>query len=178
MNATKPPLSRPVLVASLPDEGLEVTVKTTAAERAALAAADGLVELVALDGRFTLTPERSGQGVTVLGEVHASVVQTCTVSLDPFPSELREKVDVLFVSESRAAEWAKTQKGDDEGEDDDPPDVIVDGRIDLGTLTAEFLALGLDPYPRKPGVTFESHDPADAADPSPFAALARLKLDP
>ena len=37
---------------------------------------------------------------------------------------------------------------------EDAPDPIVDGKIDLGALAAEFLALGLDPYPRKPGVAF------------------------
>ena len=41
----------------------------------------------------------------------------------------------------------------------------------LGALTAEFFALGLDPYPRKPGVEFAA--PAEEAAPdSPFAALA------
>ena len=36
----------------------------------------------------------------------------------------------------------------------EPPDEIVNGQIDLGAITAEFLVLGLDPYPRKPGVDF------------------------
>ena len=39
--------------------------------------------------------------------------------------------------------------------DYEPPDEIVNGQIDLGALTAEFLVLGLDPYPRKPGVDFQ-----------------------
>jgi hypothetical protein len=56
----------------------------------------------------------------------------------------------------------------------EPPDEIVNGQIDLGALTAEFLALGLDPYPRKPGVDFDYRDPADEKD-SPFAALNKLK---
>ena len=43
-------------------------------------------------------------------------------------------------------------------------------KIDLGAVVAEFLALGLDPYPRKPGVDFDFKDPADA-EMSPFAAL-------
>ena len=42
-----------------------------------------------------------------------------------------------------------------DAEDADIPDPIVGGRIDFGVLTAEFLALGLDPYPRKPGMAFE-----------------------
>ena len=61
---------------------------------------------------------------------------------------------------------------------EDPPDVIVEGRIDLGLLTAEALSLSLDPYPKKAGVAFEAPD-EPAADPeeSPFAVLARLKTD-
>ena len=49
------------------------------------------------------------------------------------------------------------------------------GSIDLGSLAAEFLALGLDPSPRKPGVAFEA--PADAGEETPFAALQTLKGD-
>ena len=57
---------------------------------------------------------------------------------------------------------------------EDPPDPIVDGKIDLGALAAEFLALGLDPYPRKPGVAFDPPEPQGGRD-SPFAALAEPK---
>ena len=53
------------------------------------------------------------------------------------------------------------------------PDPIVGGRIDFGALTAEFLALGLDPYPRKPGVSFEAVQAGE--DPRPFDALRKLQ---
>jgi hypothetical protein len=56
----------------------------------------------------------------------------------------------------------------------EPPDEIVNGKIDLGAVVAEFLALGLDPYPRKPGVDFDYKDPADA-EHNTFAALGKLK---
>ena len=56
----------------------------------------------------------------------------------------------------------------------DPPEPIVDGAIDLGGITLEFLALALDPYPRKPGASFES-SAGDTGIESPFAALAKLK---
>ena len=58
--------------------------------------------------------------------------------------------------------------------EEDEPDPLIDGKIDLGALAAEFFALGLDPYPRKPGVSFEA--PEDAADDSPLADLARRRL--
>ena len=62
--------------------------------------------------------------------------------------------------------------------DDTPdlPDPIVDGRIDLGAVALEFLVLALDPYPKKPGVAFDDVVVGDDdAEPSAFAALARLK---
>ena len=46
----------------------------------------------------------------------------------------------------------------------EPPDEIVNGKIDLGAVAAEFLALGLDPYPRKPGVDFDFKDPGGRGD--------------
>ena len=58
--------------------------------------------------------------------------------------------------------------------DDDEPDPIVDGKIDLGALAAEFLALGLDPYPRKPGAEFAA-PVAEEDDDSPFAPLDHFK---
>ncbi len=65
------------------------------------------------------------------------------------------------------------------GNDDqeDPPDPILDDTIDLGAVAVEFMVLGLDPYPRKPGVHFDDMviGEKDAPAPSAFAALARLK---
>jgi hypothetical protein len=55
----------------------------------------------------------------------------------------------------------------------DPPDPIMNGQIDLGALAGEFLALNLDLYPRKPGVTFEDMSIGGEASrtDSPFAGL-------
>jgi hypothetical protein len=44
----------------------------------------------------------------------------------------------------------------------------------MGAIAAEFLLLGIDPYPRKAGAEFTL--PAEQGnDASPFAVLARLK---
>ena len=66
-----------------------------------------------------------------------------------------------------------------ENEDEDDADPIDNGWIDLGEVTAETLALDLDPYPRKPGEAFAEHI-EDTGEPagreSPFAVLAKRKL--
>ena len=175
------PFSRSVSVVSLPEEGTRVTVEAEAAERSLLAEAHGLVSLNSLRGRFDVKPQRVGRGVLVTGDVTAAVVQTCTVSLESFESEIREGVDLLFLPPEGVEAWTKRRRAmsqeDLEQDDEDQPDTIVEGRIDLGRIAAEFLVLGIDPYPRKPGVEFAIVAPADDKDPSPFAVLARLKKE-
>jgi hypothetical protein len=56
----------------------------------------------------------------------------------------------------------------------DDTEPLLDGKVDLGGLATEFLILGLDPYPRKPGAVFQP--PADTSvDEGPFAGLNALK---
>ena len=56
-------------------------------------------------------------------------------------------------------------------DDEDEPDRLMDGKIDLGALAAEFFALGLDPYPRKPGALLDEERASSEPVFSPFAAL-------
>ena len=37
----------------------------------------------------------------------------------------------------------------------DWPEAVVDGRIDLGPVIYESLATSLDPYPKRPGASFD-----------------------
>jgi uncharacterized metal-binding protein YceD (DUF177 family) len=171
-----PPFSRPFRVDALPAEGQSQTIEAGPEERAALAALNRLPAIASLTATFAA--RRGGRGgVHVTGDVHAEVTQVCVVSLEPFPATVDEPVDVRFASAEAAEDAARRVKEDDaalvELGGEDPPDPIVDGRIDLGALAAEFLALGLDPYPRKPGVAFTPLEPQHGAD-SPFAALGKL----
>ncbi|MGY2050931.1 YceD family protein [Methylobacterium sp. JK268] len=157
------PLSRPVMVERTLKAGGEITVEANEEERAALARDFGLPAIHSLIGRYRL--QGSLHRLQVTGTVEAALAQTCVVTLEPFDSTLREEVDVDFAAPDAFAGTA--------AEDAEIPDPIVNGRIDLGSLTAEFLALGLDPYPRKPGVAFEP--PAAEAGEHPFAGLRSLK---
>ena len=51
----------------------------------------------------------------------------------------------------------------------------ADGAVDLGAIATEFLLLGIDPYPRKPGAVFDAPVAEDDPSSHPFAALAALK---
>ena len=41
-------------------------------------------------------------------------------------------------------------------DDENAPDLIVDGMIDVGEAIAQLMALALDPYPRSPGASMPS----------------------
>jgi hypothetical protein len=94
------------------------------------------------------------------------------VTLEPLVNEIADDVDLLFAprpAEANNGEAAMPERS--AGNETEP---LIGGSIDLGALATEFLILGLDPYPRKPGATFQP--PADAKpEESPFAALAALK---
>jgi uncharacterized metal-binding protein YceD (DUF177 family) len=161
------PLSRPVDVGRLPRGRAEVTVEASPEECAALARTFDIPAVRDLVGRFVLSGTLNR--LTVTGTVEAVATQICTVTLEPFEVPVREPVEVVFSD-------APPSEDEDEGTAEnapEPPDPIVNGRIDLGALAAEFLALGLDPYPRKPGVDFEPV--ASGPESGPFDVLRRLQ---
>ena len=171
------PFVRPVRVESVPEGGVEHAIEASEAERRALAKLNGLPAIGRLAARFALS--RAGRGIIrVRGDVKAEVTQTCVISLESFDVVLQEPVDVRFAPVAagspsrRAPSIASAEAGAFAIRDEDEPDPIVDGKIDLGALAAEFMVLGLDPYPRKPGVDFS---PPTVEQEEPDSPLARLK---
>jgi hypothetical protein len=175
--------SRPLVVDDLPDAGLEVAIRAKPDECEAMAERDGLEAISSLEADLRVT-KQGRAGCNVSGILRANVAQICVVSLDPFETAIRADIDVDFAPAAAGAPESLRARPDIAADGDlaglfskqsEPPDPIVDGRIDLGAVVEEFLVLSLDPYPRKPGARFDE----DAADPvekiSPFAVLRKLK---
>jgi hypothetical protein len=172
------PFSRMLEVDRVPEEGLDLTINADVDERQALADFDEIPAIGRMEAEFHIARRPRGN-FNVSGEVRALVTQTCVVSLEPFDSEIVEAIDVDFAPASEGQSTPSAAAGpteaDFEGSDGaDPPDPIIDGRIDLGALASEFFALGLDPYPRKPGMEFR---PAEVAENpmSPFDVLKKIQ---
>jgi len=107
-------------------------------------------------------------GWRLSGRVTAHAVQTCGLSLEPLPVDI-DRTFTIPLSDA-------PPEADSEIEvtiDDDAPDLIEDGKVDLGQYAVEQLALSLDPFPRKPGATFVQ--PEEPAEISPFGILKTFK---
>jgi uncharacterized metal-binding protein YceD (DUF177 family) len=154
-----------VALDEIPETGLHTEIEAPEPVRADLAKLAGLRELPRLSAVFDLTPR--GAGVHVAGQVSAHIGQACVVTLDPIESDLVESIDLVFAPAAQA-------QPEDLKLDDEPPEMLVDGKIDLGAIATEFLLLGIDPYPRKPGAEFAPVKVEDTG-AHPFAALEALK---
>jgi hypothetical protein len=168
-------LSHLVNVEEVPEQGLDIAISADSETRRALAVADGLAGIDSLDVNFHIA-RRGLAEFNVSGTLRARVTQTCVLSLEPFDTDVVEEIDVDFAPPAvavRAAARAATLLGNPARERD-PPDAIVDGMIDIGALAAEFLALGLDPYPKKPGVEFTPVTVPGQSDEKPFDVLKKL----
>ena len=163
-----------VTVSDLPAGGTEFELVPDESVRAMLARQAGVLAVTKLIARVNVRPEGRA-GAVVEGTLEAIVRQNCVVSLEPFDNRIEEKISLRFDSTQNVT-VDSPQVVEVGGED--PPEPLVDGKLDLASVVAEFLTLSEDPYPRHPGAVFSppSTDDADK-ESSAFAALAKLKHD-
>lgn len=166
------PWQVPVAVEDVAETGAHFDLAADAQVRAAVARMAGLRDVPRLEANFDVTWR--GAGLRVAGRVSATVGQLCVVTLEPLVTEVEEAIDLLFVPQP-TAEREDGEVGT-RGESADETEPLIGGLVDLGALAIEFLILGLDPYPRKPGAVFQP-PPAAKPDETPFA-LASLRKGP
>jgi len=176
MRPQPPEFSRLVEVSRVPPGGTDETIEADADERVHLAKRLGVPRLLSLTAHFNLMPWRQG-GLRVRGRVEAEVEQVCVVSLETFVASLSEEVERYFAGEAEPG-WSGAVHHVDSLEEDEP-DLVTDGEVDLGELAAETLMLAVDPYPRKPGVAFggnlsEASGKPHEASENPFRVLEKL----
>jgi hypothetical protein len=159
------PYSEPVRLHQIAG-GITRTLEPDAAARARIAKALDLASLDGFSAEMVLAPAAVGWRLS--GRVRASLAQTCGITLEPLPLEI-DAPFVLTLAEavdSESDEIIITL-------DDESPDLIENGQVDLGQYAVEQLALRLDPFPRKPGAAFVQ--PPEPAEISPFAILKQRR---
>lgn len=119
------------------------------------------------------------QRYRLTGEVRGELTQLCGVTLEPVPEHIREDVSLEYWPEHLVTRKAAEAAADTaETLENDPPEPLIGGKIDLGRIAGEIFAAAINPYPRKDGVSFGWRDEKAAAQADsvkPFAALGKLK---
>jgi Large ribosomal RNA subunit accumulation protein YceD len=162
----------PVAAEDIAETGQHFDLVADENVRSGVARLAGLRDLPRLEASFDVKPHGAG-GLHVLGRVSAMLGQNCVVTLEPLSNEVEEEIDLLFMPPSTPARESPAAETRERPHDVkwDEPEPLIGGGVDLGMLATEFLVLGLDPYPRKPGVIFEPPREIKSEE-SPFAALA------
>jgi len=171
----RPEFSRLIPLDRLSSKEKTFTIEADAKERTALAERLGVPEVRAVRAEIALRLAQGGRIVLLRGRLHAELVQYCVVTLDPVETQ----VDEEFTRSYSTAEGREPAEVVVEMDEDDPPEPVENGQVDIGEAAAEHLALAMDPFPRAAGVSYEplpetadSEAPEGPRRPNPFEVLA------
>mgnify|MGYP003391861035 CR=1 FL=1 len=182
-----PEWSHPVNVTELETRGKKLHIEADPAQRAALASRLGVVRVEKAQADVELVPQ--GASVHVTGHLTAAVIQNCVVSLQPLNIAIDEEFDGWFADPDKAVSFLKARhekihKGGQVEmpilEENEDPEAIIDGHIDIGELATQYFSLAINPYPHAEGVKFEVGDDTPQTEmpeerKNPFAALKDWK---
>jgi uncharacterized metal-binding protein YceD (DUF177 family) len=158
----------------LPNPGTPERVVNLVADEATRAAIAKRLDLPALPMFEGVVRIRAWlDGAELRGAWKATVTYQCGVSLDRFDQALKGDFMIRVVPAGSRNAPSEDSEISLDPDADEPPDVLEGETIDVAAYLEEHLALEVDPFPRKPGVTFVQ--PEEPAEKSPFATLSTLR---
>lgn len=172
----------------------KIEFEANEAARKALAARFEVLSVEKIVGNATLKREMDGLTIYVAGQFVADVVQACVVTLEPVPQHIEEEFEAWFLDETTVTSFARAKRkrqsgrelhsadADDEIEENpmpdeqDDPEPIEGGVIDVGEVVAQHVSLALEPFPHSKEAKLEGPmgDEADLTPESPFSVLKDL----
>lgn len=166
--------SYPLHIADLNQQEQHYRLCANADERQALSEILKVEDVKSFSADIFLKLNLKQHCLDVWGTVDAVLELQSVVSLENFTKAFH--VPFKYFYDTKAT--YKDIRELDLGIEDDVPDIIEDGRIDLANLAIEQLALAMDDYPRQEGETFSfasEFDEETTQKANPFAVLQKLK---
>lgn len=168
------PISRPFNLNRLGQAGDRIDVQTSAEERLALAQFAGVLRVEAFSGQVDLkklAPNRFRLDFSLV----ADICQSCVVTLADVTSRIERQFSRELHFNPAPHRAAGQAAPEDVPLEDDVPEEIGSLHYDLAVPLVEEFVLGIDPYPRAPGVEFAPPKEGEEVPESPFAVLKGLK---
>jgi len=152
MSKKEPPAPEFSRVIEIDKLGTTHVLEPNATECAAICKRLGLESLESFTAKITMSRIRAGEVLRVAGHISAKLAQPCVVTLEPVPEAINEEFELLLSEAVSAADF------DPDSDDFESPEPLEGTTLDLGEIAVQYLALALDPYPRKPGVEFAGYE--------------------
>ena len=166
--------SFPLIIDELTPAEKKYHLKASAGELAYIAEILKVPGVKNFEAEISVKPDKKNHRIDVWGKVKAEIEQTSVISLENFVKTYEPEFAIFYDTELSE----KDLRGMEFELDDEVPDIIVGGKIDLAEIAMEQAALALDDFPRKEGETFQfksEFDEETTMAANPFASLAKLK---
>lgn len=149
--------SRTISLKSIGSKEYPISIEANTIECSRLAIRLGLVSLNALNANLCLSPKTCGQIFNLRGSFQATIIQNCVVTLETLSKKVEGNIDLLYDSTLEVDTDTDNKRNLDIDENIENQDFIepfTGGYIDIGEAVSEQLALEIDFFPRKDGVSF------------------------
>ena len=176
-----PELSIPINVAQLPSTGITINkrIKKDICSKIASRVAVDVLESFIINISVCRGNEPN-LTANIIGKINATIIQACSVTLEPISSTLCIPVNLTFAEENH---YTQANLTDINPEEEAPPELMSSGEFDLGDVLIQLLAVEINPFPRKPETSFDDYQDINRyateerrnISDHPFSKLAELK---
>jgi len=174
--------SKPLKLAEIPPTGRDLHAEANPAEREKIAEQLSVPAVERLSADLFVKP-MAGDNYRITGRVRGEVARRCVVTLAPVAEEVDEEIAITLrpgrpderAGKAERGERASREAVEIEVESEEDAEPYFGNDVDIGDLLVQYVALGLDPYPRVEGAEFHEHIEDDTERDSPFAALQALR---
>lgn len=183
----KPEWSHRVMADQISHRPTKLTLTASPQERKDLARRLRVQSIEEATATLTLARETGSSIIHIGGHVEGRLTQSCIVTGQPIAESIAEDFESWYADPAQAVPFVKARRekllrGDREIEilpERDDPELVTDGFIDVAELAAQYLSLGINPYPRatdEPPLGMENNIQLLAPSrKNPFAALKDWK---
>lgn len=174
MSKMKREYSYPVNAETITAERVKYRPEIDDDEKAGICERFNISDIKNFQAEVELRRQNDGCTIVAEGYVKAKIVQPCVITLEPVEEKLREEFTAYYLDERNVSSFSNAQRQKDESDPDEggipherempdaheEPEVIRNGKLDLGELIVQSLGLGVNPYPRsKKAETRDTDEP-------------------
>lgn len=173
-------------VSEIGDSPVRVRIAATPAQCVDLARRLRVETLEDVHADMMLTREPGGHKIYVKGTVSGAVTQLCAVTLAPLSSIVTDEFESCFADHEQVVNLNKARREragvaiDSElpvMDEENDPEPLRDGCIDVGELATQYLSLAIDPFARVSRESGEENPASLLPVNNPFAALKNWRSD-